>query len=72
MIDFNFAIKNRGECRLNQVLITPKLHDDINDLFFTIEEEIIHQILTENFGTTEDQDHFIIRKLGFIDDWINE
>lgn len=72
MIDFNFAIKNRGESRFGQCLINPAMHESMNDIFETITEEIIHDILTNEFGTTEEQDHFFLKKLGFIDDWITE
>ena len=72
MIDFNFAIKNRGESRLGQCLINPSMHDSLSDLYETINEEVIHDILTVEFGTTEDQDHFFLKKLGFIEDWIIE
>ncbi len=72
LIDFNFGIKNRGESRLGQCLINPQMHESMIELYETITEEIIHEILTSEFGTTEDQDHFFLKKLGFIDEWINE
>lgn len=74
MIDFSFAIEDRGEhdYTISRILVNPKKCEGCDDLFRVIEHEYLHKILVDIATTTEEQDHFAIEKLPFIDDWISQ
>jgi len=74
IIDFNFAIPDAGEwdVELRRGFVNPQMCKDVRDIVDTLVHEQLHQILTDEFATTTDQDHWAIDKIHFQDIYLIE
>ena len=67
VIDIDIQGEKRGEwcTNMRKGYVNPKLCEGIFDFIQTIRHEYVHQILSDEFATTAEQDHWIIN----IIDW---
>lgn len=72
-IDIDFSILDKGlwDYQLKRGWANPKNCDNIDDFVDTLVHETVHQILDIEFGTTEIQDHWLIHRLGWINEYID-
>lgn len=69
IIDFYLGLEDSGEWRtdVRRGYVNPAKCTGFNDLINTIQHEQIHQILSDELGTTTDQDHFAIDIIDYCD-----